>query len=67
MIQKISVDCRRRGELIASYKYGLPAEMGAPLALSDEERLIDQAKEQLTNDRLAFPPHDDITFHIRSN
>jgi len=67
MIQKVFVDCCRRGELIASYEYGFPASMGAPPATPDREQLIDQAKEQLTNNRLAFPPYDDITFRIRLN
>jgi hypothetical protein len=39
----------------------------APPATPDKERPTDQAKEQLTNNRLAFPPDDDITIHNRSN
>jgi hypothetical protein len=63
-VKKIFVDCRRGGKLIASYEHGWPIAV-LPVPAPDRKLLIDQAKSQLTTDRLASPPYDDITFEVR--
>jgi hypothetical protein len=63
-VQKIIVECRRGSELIATYEYGSPIPM-IPGILPDGSELKSEAQSQLTNDRLAFPPYDDIAFLVR--
>ena len=51
----IYVDCLRSGELIRTYDFLCPATLG-PSAPSADEQLVAQAKENLSNERLAAPP-----------
>ena len=67
MMRKVFVECRRRGELIATYDFGFPATLAAPPEMPNQEQLVDQAKDNLTNESRAFPPYDDIEFRIRSD
>ena len=63
-VRPIYVDCLRDGDLIASHEYGWVS--GAlPSPAPDQQSLIDQSKTQLTNDRLAFPPYQGVTFRVR--
>lgn len=63
-VRKIYVDCLRAGQVLKSYEFGLPIGMllGTP---PSQKFLEDQAKEALTNDRLAVPPYEGIKFTIR--
>ena len=63
-VRKIIVECRRGSELIATCEYGSPIPM-VPGILPDGSDLKSEAQSQLTNDRLAFPPYDDISFLVR--
>ena len=63
-VKKIFVDCSRGGKIIASYEYGWPIGL-LTSNLPDRQPLIDEAKTQLTTDRLAAPPYDGVTFSIR--
>lgn len=58
------IDCIREGKVIASYPVGIPIGLlpGAPV---DMRALEDGAKTQLTNDGIAFPPWEGITFGLR--
>lgn len=67
MNRTVTVECWRGGQLIASYDSVLTGTLAAPPPAPDKEQLINDAKTQLTNDRLAFPPYTDIEFRIRSN
>ena len=62
-MKKILVDCRRNGESIRVYDFGLPESLGLTVSPSKQE-LIDQAKSNLTNERLAFPPWADVEFEV---
>jgi len=57
------VHCRRNGESIQTYEFGLPDTLGLRVPPSEKE-LIDQAKSNLTTERLAFPPWADIEFEV---
>jgi isopropylmalate/homocitrate/citramalate synthase len=63
-MKKAFVDCRRNGQSIRVYDFGLPDTLG-PTVPPERKELIDQAKTALTNERLAFPPYDDIEFDVR--
>jgi hypothetical protein len=62
-MKKIVVDCRRNGGSIRVYDFGLPESLGLTTPPSKQE-LIDQAKSNLTIERLAFPPWADIEFEV---
>jgi hypothetical protein len=57
------VHCRRDGESIRIYEFGLSDTLGLTVHPSEKE-LIDQAKSNLTTERLAFPPWADIEFEV---
>ena len=59
----VFVNCRRAGKLIASYplSYGVTAGPSVP---PSSDMFIAEAKMNLTNERLARPPYDDIQFEI---
>jgi hypothetical protein len=63
-MKKIFVDCFRAGEFVVSYDFGIPQPI-MPGLPPDVDQLIDEAKTNLSNDRLAFPPYEGITFKIR--
>lgn len=60
----IFVDCIREGTLIRTYDFLCPGTVGPTAPPSDEE-LIRGAKENLSNERLASPPFDQIIFVVR--
>ena len=62
-VKKILVDCRRNGESIRVYDFGWPIGM-VPGPPPDRNSLIDEAKSNLTTERLAFPPWEDIEFEV---
>jgi hypothetical protein len=64
-IRKVWFHCVRDGKRFASYDFGIPI----PLAVSKaapptNQKLEDEAKTNLTNQRLAFPPYTGVTFEI---
>ncbi len=67
MIRRMVVECWRNGQLLASYPSSLTGTLAGPPPAPDEEGLIDDAKTQLTNEGLAFPPYSGIEFRIRSH
>jgi len=62
-MQNALVHCHRNGESIRIYEFGLPESCGLTVPPS-EQTLIDQAKTNLTDERLAFPPWGDIEFTV---
>jgi hypothetical protein len=62
-MKKALVDCRRNGQSIRTYDFGLPESSGLT-ALPSKQELIDVAKSNLTTERLAFPPWADIEFEV---
>ncbi len=63
-MRRAFVDCWGGGKIIATYDFGLPQAI-LPGKSPDNAELIEEARSQLTNDRLAFPPYDGITFKVR--
>ena len=59
------VDCKRSGELLASYAFSQVETAAGPPPPPSRESLEKDAKENLSQEGLAFPPYDGITFHIR--
>ncbi len=59
------VDCKRRGELLATYELSQAETVAGPPPQPTREALEREAKENLAQQGLAFPPFDGITFHIR--
>jgi len=57
------VDCRRNGQSIRTYDFGLPESLGLTVPPS-RQTVIDQAKSNLTTEGLAFPPWADIEFEV---
>lgn len=66
-MRKVFVECRRGSAVIATYEVSVPASLAAPPVMPDREDLISEAKTNLTNQGLAFPPYEGIEFRIRSN
>jgi hypothetical protein len=64
-MRKVFVKCWRRRQLLATYEFRVPASISSP-PLFDGAELISDAKSQLTTDRLAFPPYDDIRCEVIS-
>jgi len=63
-VEPIFVHCMRAGKIIATYEFGWAVGM-VRSAPPERDGLISQAKAQLTTDRLAFPPYEDVTFEVR--
>ena len=61
---KIYVDCLRDGKLIRASDFLCPASLAAT-ASSDGEKLILEAKGNLTTEGLAIPPYEGIKFKVR--
>ena len=59
------VDCRRGGILLATYELPQPVTAAGAPPQPDRETHEKEAKNNLAQQRLAFPPFDGITFHIR--
>ncbi len=60
----IYVDCLRDDTLIRTYDFPCPATLG-PSAPPGDEELILQAKQNLSNERLAAPRFEGIKFKVR--
>jgi hypothetical protein len=56
------VKCLKDGEELITYDFGYADNFG--VAKPTHESLVNEAKSQLTTDRLAFPPYDDVTFRV---
>ena len=63
-VKKIFVDCRRDGRSLRIYEFGWPIAV-VPGPSPERNKLIDEAKNNLTTDRIAFPPYAGITFDVR--
>lgn len=63
-VRPIFIDCFRDGMLLKTYEYGEPIG-SIPGKPQSDEKLKEEAKNDLTNDGLAFPPYDGIRFAIR--
>jgi len=63
-VRPIFVDCFRNGRLLVSYEFGEPVGL-IPGKPASDESLRDEAKSNLTSDRIALPPYDGFTFNIR--
>ena len=62
---KYFIDCKRGGTLLATYEFSQGDTLAGPPPQPARELLEKQAKENLAQQRLAFPPFEGITFHIR--
>ena len=62
-IVPVVVNCRRDGKLLAAYQLGYAVTLG-PSALPSRETFISEAKMNLTNQGLAFPPYTGIQFEV---
>jgi hypothetical protein len=60
----VYVDCLRDGKLVRTYVFLCPASLAAP-ALPDGERVVLEAKENLSTEGLAKPPFEGIKFTVR--
>jgi len=60
----VFVDCVRNGQVLAFYQFGY-GETLAPTARPEHQSLMAQAKTNLTNERIAFPPYTGIEFKVR--
>jgi hypothetical protein len=61
----IYVDCLRHGKIFKTFGYGYPASAAGPSAPPDKETLELQAKNDLSNLGLAWPPYEGIEFPVR--
>jgi hypothetical protein len=59
------VDCFRDGKLITTYEFLCPGSLALPPQPPANEKLILEAKTNLTDERLAVPPYEGITFKVR--
>jgi hypothetical protein len=63
-METIYVDCISDGAVFRTYEFGTPI-LGVPGIPPSDEELKAHAETNLTNERLAFPPYDAITFRVR--
>ena len=63
VMKQIVVECIRVGEVIARYRFGLPSTLGPSVPPSHDE-LVNEAKMNLANQRIAGPPYAGITFNV---
>ena len=64
-MRKALIHCYRDGTLLRSYDFGIPETMNdAAVRQPRSKELEDQAKTNLTTEKLAFPPYAGITFKI---
>ena len=64
-MRQILVHCFRGNTLLRSYEFGWPETMNdAAVSRPTTEHLEAEAKTNLTNEGLARPPYDGITFVI---
>ncbi|HEY3638775.1 MAG TPA: hypothetical protein VGK90_11540 [Rhizomicrobium sp.] len=59
------VDCSFTGRVIQSYEFGCPVPADGLPAIPNNADLIEQAKSNLTTERLAAPPYEGWSFAVR--
>lgn len=64
MTETYWIDCTLNGAVIASYPFRVPSSLAAP-PTPDHAAMIADAKENLTNQGIAFPPYAGIAFPMR--
>ena len=63
-VTPVFVDCHRDDKIIATYELGeVSGLLHGPKP--DASELIAHAQTNLTNERIAFPPYEGVTFTIR--
>jgi hypothetical protein len=63
-LKRVFVDCVRDGQVVASYDFGY-AETQGPSMPPNHQSLIAEAKTNLTNQAIAYPPYAGIEFKVR--
>lgn len=63
-LKQVFVECVRDGQVIASYSFGYAETLGPSMPPSHQS-LIAEAKTNLTNQAIAYPPYAGIEFKIR--
>jgi hypothetical protein len=63
-LKDVVVICRRRPGREVIYQHDAKYVAGPQLARPGHEELINDAKTELTNRRLAFPPYADVEFAV---
>jgi hypothetical protein len=61
----VFVDCLRDDKVIRTYDFLCSASLAAAPVVPPNAHIIEQAKTNLTNERLAVPPYAGMTFRIR--
>jgi hypothetical protein len=64
-MRDIWVDCKRAGKVIQTYYLPQPSTLKGDVPPPARLMLINEAKMNLINERLAFWPCDDIEFDVR--
>jgi hypothetical protein len=63
-LKQVFVDCMRDGRVIASYAFGY-GETAGPSMPPSHQSLITEAKTNLTDQAIAYPPYAGIEFNVR--
>lgn len=61
----IFVDCMLNGKLVRTYDFLCPASLAGSPVLPPDDHFIEEAKTNLSNERLAAPPFSGMKFVIR--
>jgi hypothetical protein len=59
------VDCSYGGRVVRSYDFGCPVPASGLPHIPNNSDLIEQAKGNLTSERLAAPPYSGWSFEVR--
>jgi hypothetical protein len=62
--KQVFVDCVRDGQAIASYSFGYAETLG-PSVPPSHPSLVAEAKTNLTNQAIAYPPYAGVEFRAR--
>jgi hypothetical protein len=63
-MRDVAVICRRRSTREILYRHIAKYAAGPQIARPTHQSLTDDAKTELTNRRLAFPPYDDVSLEV---
>jgi hypothetical protein len=63
-MKKVFVNCRKDGKIIASYELGYGITLGLSAAPT-RQQAIEEAKVNLSNERIAIPPFAGIEFDVQ--
>jgi hypothetical protein len=63
-VKQVFVNCLRDGQVIASYQFAYGETQG-PSQPPNHQRLIAEAKTNLTTQGIAFPPYAGVEFKVR--